>query len=80
MHYTRQINKLWSAIDLIAPHAYEGNEVMRAIEKITDVQDDIWSRYKRIDPNKPTNFHRYKLHLSRRRAITIAMIKEQNND
>ena len=82
MHYTRQIDKLDKAITLIAPYAYEGNEVMRAIENITDIQTDIWGRYNFIDPAKPRQalFRRFKRNLARRRAITIAMIKEQSND
>ena len=81
MHYTQQINKLWTAIELISPYAYEGNEVMRAIDNITDVQEDIWGRYKPIYPDRPLEtFRRFKRNLARRRAITVAMIKEQSND
>ena len=80
MHYTRRIDKLGNAIALIAPYAYEGNGVMKAIELITDIQDDLWSRHNFIDPDKPTTFSRFKRHLARRRAITVAMIKEQSND
>ena len=79
MHYTRQINKLGTAVDLIAPYAYEGNEVMEAIKNIIDIQDDIWGRYN-PQPDRWTTFDRFKQRLARRRAITIAMMKEQSND
>ena len=79
MHYTRQINKLGTAVDLIAPHAYEGNEVMAAIKHIIDIQDDIWGRYN-PQPDIWTTFDRFKQRLARRRAITIAMMKEKSND
>ena len=79
MHYTRQINKLWLAIDLIAPYAYDDNEVMRAIKLIIDIQDGMWGRYN-PQPDRWKTFDRFKQRLARRRSVTIAMMKEQGND
>ena len=75
MHYTRQVNKLIKAINLILPHVNPDNELRVAMDNIVEVVEVIWDRYNHVDPSKPSTRERLEKHWRRERNMARVMIK-----